>query len=221
MRLFRFCRRPTVPALCLPVAAIAFCGFPAGVQGAQRKAEELPPFKEVQATVARELAAKKGYRKGDLLSQSDVRRVLKAIEQLGWKVADGDKIVAAALPDNDFLVRTLRTPRGVWFMRKLSGTPHTYDRMDRLRRMPYGQRRIREFMANPGGYTMILYMARSPYGKTLGNYLSQTPTGKNFNQPTRRIYKGQDLVDRLQRSYAAEQERRRHANALKVPAKKR
>jgi len=172
------------------------------------KNDKLPEFEAVKQTVLRQLKSRKHYRPGDMLSRDDVKTALDAVQQLGWDVDDRTQILADVLPKKDFLVRQLRSRRGLPFMRRLSGTPGTYDRMDRLRRMPFGRRRIRELIHNPGGYTLILYMVTTSGGRQMGRFLSETPTGRNFNKPTGRIYTENDLLKRLKQSYAAERKQR-------------
>lgn len=189
-------------ALTLCSASVLFSGATAHPAAkADRPSAQRTPFSAVKAAVGKELRSRKGYRPGDILSRSDVRRALDAVEKRGWKVPDRKKILNDVLPDNDFLVRELRTRRGTVFMRKLSQVPQAYDRLDRLRRLPYGPRRIRELINNPGGYTLILYLVGTRGGKNLGRYLSELPSGRKFNRPTRRIYSEQQLLQRLQRSY--------------------
>ncbi len=185
----------------IPVVMLAASLIPLPASAAEKA--KRPDFAAVKSTVQQSLATRKGYRANDLISRGDVERALKQVDKLGWKVADAKTIQQQFLTDNDDLVRRLRTRRGLPFMRKLSGTPQTYDRLDRLRRLPYGPRRIRELIANPGGYTMILYMAGTRGGKNLGKYLSRTQQGKRFNKKTGRLYTEKDLLKRLQASYEA------------------
>lgn len=185
------------------VVCLAFFLLPMSADAAGKK--KLPEFAAVKSTVQKTIAGKKGYKTNDLISRGDVEKALKAVDKLGWEVDDAKDILEDTLADNDYLVQQLRTKRGTTFMRKLSGTPETYDRLDRLRKLPYGERRVREFIANPGGHTMILYMATTPGGKNLGKYLSKTNEGKNFNKETGRIYTEKDLVERLKKSYETAQ----------------
>ena len=182
------------------------------------KKGDFPTFKAVKASVQKSLRQRRGYRSGDILSQGDVDRVMKALDRIGWKVTDRKAMRAQTLTDGDYIVRELRSPRGVPFMRKLSGNTANYDRLDRLRRLKYGNRRIREFINNPGGYTMIQYMTTTPGGKNLGIQLGRTPGGKNFNKTTNRIYSEKQLLKRLEQSYSAEQ-KRRQAKKSKPKAK--
>ena len=168
------------------------------------KPKKRPAFKAVKAMVHKEFAGRKGYHSGDILTRKQVRKALDAVEKSGWKIKDRKAIVGSFLTDGDDLVRQLRTARGTKFMRKLSGTPRAYDRLDRLRRLKYGNRRIRELIIGPDGHTMILYMATTPGGRKLGRYLNKNAGGKNFNKRTRRLYTEKQLLKRLKRSYDGE-----------------
>lgn len=172
------------------------------------KAKKFPDWESAKATVIRQLQVRRGYRNGDILSQSDVERAMTGLANSGWKVTERKQIVAATLADNDFLVRHLRSRRGVPFMRKLAGSQQVYDRLDRLRRLPLGARRIPELINNPGGFTLIQYMVKTPGGRNLGRYLNQTRGTKNFNKSTGRIYTQTQLLYRLKAAHAAEMKKR-------------
>lgn len=198
---------------------------PSASLGSQAKPKKgakpkFPEWNAVRATLVKQLRQRRGYRGGDILSRSDVERVLNALAKDGWKVADRKQILGQTLPDNDYLVQQLRTPRGTTFMRKVSANRGTYDRLDRLRRLPLGKRRIPELINNPGGHTLILYMVGTPGGKNLGRYLNQTRKGGNFNQSTGRLYNGRALLQRLKISYSAEVKKRAKKPAPKPKGKK-
>lgn len=170
---------------------------------AQEKNDELPEFGEIQAAVQKQLRSKRGYKSDDILSRGDVKSIFAALAKIGWEVADAMTITASLLDDGDYLVKQLRSRKGVPFMQKLSGSRGTYDRLDQLRRLKYGNRRIREFINAPGGHTMILYMTKTKGGKNLNRQLSRVPGGRGFGKPTRRIYTEKQLLDRLKKSHAA------------------
>lgn len=197
-------------------AASLLLALTAGAAQAAPVEKPLPEFKDVIGTIREQVAKRRGYQPNDILSRNDVTRVLKALAELGWDVAEKKQILNATLGDSDFLVRQLRSKNGVRFMRKLSGTKGTYARLDQLRRLKYGNRRIRELIENPGGHTLILYMTSTKGGKNLNRQLRRTSNGKNFGKPTGRIYKGADLLEALRDAYKAEQKRRE--NPLKGTA---
>jgi hypothetical protein len=168
-----------------------------------------PQFAAVQGAVQSSLQARKGYRRGDLLSRSDAVAAIEAVGKLGWRIADRGKIAGLFLADSDFLVTELRTPGGTRMMRKVSGTPQSFDRLDRLRGLKFGNRRIRELINNPGGHTLILYLTKTTGGKNLGRYLDDVSGGDDFNKPTGRLYTESQFLDRLKLSYRVEQASRK------------
>jgi hypothetical protein len=174
-------------------------------------ADEKPAFPEFDAVtvaVAEHFRQSKTYRPDDIVTAGDVSTLFPKLEKLGWKVADQKKIQQQLLPDNDDMVKRLRTPKGRVFMQHVGKMPLGYDRLDRLRRMPHGQYRIRELVDAPKGWEMIEYMTTTPNGKNLGKQLTNATDGKDFNRPTGKLYTERALVDRLQKSYDAESARK-------------
>ncbi|HUY88294.1 MAG TPA: hypothetical protein VMV10_06145 [Pirellulales bacterium] len=172
---------------------------------AAKKATPLAPwptFAEVQKTAEKHFSTLKKYRKGDLLSQSDVAPVFDQLEKLGWKVADRDEILKQVPGDRELLVRMLRSDDNRVFMRDIERLPGGYDRVDHLSRLSDAETLLGRLAAGPDGYKMIDYMTTTPWGKTMGNMLAQAPHGQGFNQPTGRIYTEQQFIARLKQSYA-------------------
>ena len=163
-----------------------------------------PEFKAVTAAVAEHFLQNKTYRPDDILTVGDVTPLFPKLEKLGWKVADQKKILQLFLPDNDDMVKRLRTPKGCAFMQHVGKMPLGYDRLDRLRKMPYGQYRIRELVDAPKGHEMIEYMTTTPNGKNLGKQLTNATNGQDFNQPTGKLYTEKALIERLKKSHDAE-----------------
>ncbi|HUG91553.1 MAG TPA: hypothetical protein VML55_11995 [Planctomycetaceae bacterium] len=153
---------------------------------------------DVREVVTEHLAGLKGYEAGDLLARGDVGPLKDKLAPLSGLPEDWQEILDDFLPDNDELVRALRTPRGRAFMRKIARQPGGYDRVDRLRAMPQGMQRLRELIDAPGGEKLIEYLATTAGGKTLGAQLSKAKAGRGFNEPTGRIYTETDLLQRLE-----------------------
>lgn len=161
----------------------------------------VPTFEQVKALVKQHFASIDGYEPGDLITNRELAPLFPKLTKLGWTVYDQKTIVKMALDDSDPLSRALRTEKGTRFMRKLSGLPEVYDRMDRLRRMPYGMRRIHEMVEGPDGYKLFEYMVTTPGGENLGKQLSRAKNGAGFNQPTGRLYTENAVLERLATSY--------------------
>lgn len=185
--------------------AAAANSAPAAQKPAAQKAKTLPKrptFAEVEKAVEKHFSTFKRYRKGDLLSQSDVAPVFDALEKLGWKVADREEILKRVPGDRELMVRMLRSDPDRAFMRDSQKYPGGYDRIDHLSRLSDAETLLGRLTAGPDGYKMIDYMTTTPWGKTMGEMLSQDPNGQGFNQSTGRIYTEQQLIARLKQSYA-------------------
>ena len=137
-----------------------------------------------------------GRQPRDIVSRDDLPKILALLKRRGVVIAeiDVDAVSERVLPDNDGMVRYLRTPRGTTFMRRIARYPSAFDRLDRLVRMPYGAARMRELIRGPDGYKLIEYMTTSRGGRNLGAMLSRTRSGGNFNRKTGRLYTVSDVI---------------------------
>ena len=193
--------RPWLPLLAVFVVAATCSGGPAG---GRQKDKPLPPFEQIEQTVWRHFEVDPEYRPGDIITRSQVAPLFTLFKRMGFKPADGKRILGKVSPDGSFLVRHLLG--GGWrkFMRRIASYPNAYDRLDRLARLPHGKQTIRDLIRGPGGDEMIEYMTTSKGGKNLGKLLENAPKGKNFNRPTGRIYTAEMLVQALKKSYQEE-----------------
>jgi hypothetical protein len=173
--------------------------------GAKKKGP--PSWGAVRAAVDRSFAAKSDFERADLITREDVQAVLRSLEKLGWKVADAKNILADTLSAGDVLVTELSTTSGRAFMRKVSGYPIVYDRLDRISRMPGGARLLHDVTKLPDGHKYA-QVKPTPGFTDLTSLLPNQASGKpphdpDFNKPTGRIYTAQHLLDRLKASHAA------------------
>jgi hypothetical protein len=162
-----------------------------------------PDFDKVSQTVIAYFQSQPDHQRGDLISQRDVKAALAQISEIGWDVPSQEKIVNRVLADSSFLIRELSTPDGRKFMRKLSGQPGTYTRLDRLSTISNGQDTIRTLIHDPGGQDLIIYMATTAGGKKLGKMMAGTQGGVDLNKPTGRIYTADQLIEELKKVYDA------------------
>jgi hypothetical protein len=190
-------RRHFLRALTAAGSAALFMISPALLFAQQKPAD-------VAALVRTVLAAKQGYQPGDILSQGDAKAVLDTLAKAGLKVSEQDEILKLLLEDGSFLVKELRSPPGVKFMRGVARDPIPFDRLDRLSGMPGGERLVHDIIRLPNGQT---YMSKKPTpGFTdLTTLLpkqanGKTPVNKDFNKPTGRIYTEAALVEAIQKS---------------------
>ncbi|MEX0936508.1 MAG: hypothetical protein WDZ59_01520 [Pirellulales bacterium] len=160
-----------------------------------------PSFATAAASVRRDFLALSYYKPGDIISESQVSEALDHLKLLGWTVPDAAPLLARVLDDREYLVRQLRTERGTKFMRKISGQPSSYDRLQRLTELPRGRRMIYGLIHSTGGEEMITDLVSTDGGKNLGRMLSQAPQTGHLNKPIGNIYTVDQLIERLEASY--------------------
>ena len=164
-----------------------------------------PSLKEVGTIARAQLGQREGYQPGDLIYQTDVKRVLKALAAAGWRPVDQKQILADTLPENNALVGILSTRRGTRFMRKIKDEELIYDRMDRVCRVSGGERMLADIAKLPNG-EKLAKMSR-PHG--VPGFLDLLPKSssgkvrsiKDYTKPTGRIYTEELLLERLKESY--------------------
>ncbi len=167
--------------------------------------QKRPSLKQVSGITQVALSKRDGYQEGDLLTQKDVTRVLKALAAAGWTPADRKKLLADTLPTDAALVRILSTRRGIKFMRQVSGYERIYDRMDRVSRVRGGQRMLTDIAKLPDGQKLA--KLKRPHGVPgFLDLLPKTSSGKvrsikDYTQLTGRIYTQRHLLERLETSY--------------------
>jgi hypothetical protein len=146
--------------------------------------------------LAEQIAGLMERRSNDLIARDDVPRIFDALATFEIPTQPETKTLVAArvLPNDDFLVKSLRTRSGSAFMRRIARYQLGYDRLDRLVRMPHGRYRLQELVRGPDGHLMIAYMTTTQGGKNMGRLLSKAPTGHQFNEPTRRLYTIKDVI---------------------------
>lgn len=179
------------------------------VASATRPDKEKPSFKQITSVVQTALAKRDGYQPGDLIHQTDLKRVLKALSAAGAMPPDSKKLLADTLPENDALVRMLSTERGVKFMRKVKEDDLIYDRMDRVSRVTGGERMLSDIIRLPDGEKLA--KNKRPHG--VPGFLDLLPKNssgkvrrvKNYRESTGRIYTEKMLLERLQESYSRQQ----------------
>ena len=204
------------PNVAQPAAPAKPAASAAAKKAKQTPAEPWPKFAEVEKAAEKHFSTLKKYRKGDLLSQSDVAPVFDQLEKLGWKVDDRAEILKLVPGDRELMVRMLRTDDGRVFMRDIQRLPGGYDRVDHLSRLSDAETLLWRLTTGPDGYKMIDYMTTTPYGETMGNMVSQAPNGRGFNQPTGRIYTELQFIARLKTSY--DKADKSHAKPAKAAA---
>src|SRR5262245_27011324 len=90
------------------VIAISFWSGGATAAEAPSKTKR-PDWPIIEQTVNEYFAAQPDHHAADIISQDQVKAILTATEQLGWKPADADEIVKATPGNHEALVRVFRT----------------------------------------------------------------------------------------------------------------
>ena len=145
--------RPSQPGRSWRVLAgmtLLLCQYSNLSSAASQDEQPLPSFAQVKETLARHFEGS-GIEANDLICQSDVKPIFKLLQMLGWEVVDSREILTRVLPDNNFLVRQLKTKAGHKFMRQVAGFPQAYDRLDQLSHLPQGKQTIRAMIRGPDG----------------------------------------------------------------------
>lgn len=160
---------------------------------------------QVTDLVLRQLASRRGYQSGDLLSQGEVRPVFDVLAQAGWVVADRDEIIRLVLEDGHYLVKQSRTSVGLKFLRGVAKQSMVYDRLDRLCAMPGGQQLVHDMMRLPNGQD-LMKPKPTPGFTDLTSLLpkqanGKSPRNKDFDKPTGKIYTEAQLVKALEKSW--------------------
>lgn len=173
---------------------------------------DLPPYSKVEGVVQRHFATLPGHQSGDLISRTQVQPIFRTLDRLGWNVADEAAIVNDTLSDSNYLVQEFRTTKGSEFMRKVSGSPLAYDRLDQIARLPGGKLMVKDFLRFPNSELTFAENAPLDVSRLARleprNKRSGIPTEADLNKPTGRIYTVQDLLARLRKSYDVEVQRR-------------
>ncbi len=198
-------KRCEVRALVLAILSIGMIGTTSTFAAPPAKA---PEWKTVEATVKKTLAKREDYQPQDILSRSDLQKVVAALKLKGWKVSEGQQLVERALPDDDILVQLLRgSKKGLEFMRGSAKYDLAYDRLDRMIRFYGGVLTIKQLIKGPDGYKMVQYFTETAYrGNCIVDILprgenGQLPSSKGFNEPTGKIYTEKMLLTELKELY--------------------
>jgi hypothetical protein len=148
-----------------------------------------PSLDEVTRFTQQFFEKQPGFQPGDLVTRGATMRLITALREKGWQVADQQELLERVLKDDDFLVRQFRDERGREFLRKIEKLPEGIDRVDRLSKLPQGELSVNDLIRKvPNGAEWIEAMTTTRRGEILGERLSNAPAGRDFNEPTGRLY---------------------------------
>jgi hypothetical protein len=156
----------------------------------------MPADRAVVKVVDEFFASQPGYQKDDLVTRSQIEKVIAKLASNGLKIHDPASIAKRGLADDSFLVRELSTAEGKRFMRKIARAGG-YATLDRLSTLSSGQLLVRDLVRQKDGDKMVEYLATTKGGKNTGGMMAQARGGVDLNKPTDRIYTADDLVAAL------------------------
>jgi hypothetical protein len=159
-------------------------------------------------------AGLKGWQDGDLLAQRDVKPVFRMLSAAGWTLRDEAEFVRLVPPDSDWLVQTLRSPRGTAFMRKVAPLGTGYERLDRLSQLPGGRRQIESLISARDGHLLLEFLETTELGRKTTAAVARTPSGRSFDDSTGRLYTARAFEEELLKRHATELERRSTSQTL-------
>lgn len=184
------------------LALLAACAVSTAPAKAAEK--ELPTLSQVRAMVVRHFEKLPDHEAADLISRGQVEPVFAQLQKAGWRIADRQAILAGVLDDGSYVVRKLRSPAGKKFMRKVSGYPLAYDRLDQISRLPGGELMIDDFLRFPNSELTFSDKGRLD----IQRYVRLVPKDKrnhtDLDKPSGRIYTVDMLLKRLEQSYQKE-----------------
>jgi len=196
---------PRLAAIAVLLAGAALtpasAAAPARAPGPDKRAGS-PAFQPIRSFVLQYFSRLPDFRKGDLISQGQVRPLLEHLTGLGLAVPDPKDFLARVPAEDSFLVRQLRTRQGRKFMRHLSGVPGVYDRLERLAAMKRGRKTIVELIGRgKKGAAVIVYFADEQDGQKMGRLMARRGQSPDFNKSTGKIYTVDQLLDELENLY--------------------
>lgn len=191
------CRRVRALAYVWLALAISMVDFVAAAQQARATNDQV-----VAETVTSYFASLPGYHPGDLITRSQIEKVITSLESTGIDIRDATTVAKRGVPDDSFLVREFSTASGRRFMRKLAQYPSTFAHIDRLSTIPRGETLVRDLVRMKDGDKMVQYLATTKGGQHMGGMMAQARGGVDLNKPTGRIYTADDLIAALNAAVA-------------------
>jgi hypothetical protein len=190
------------PASSCSAAPPANHGEPAAAASAAGEKPAMPDWKAVASTAKTHFQTLPNYRAGDIVSQGQVKPLLVKLAKAGWKVSDEKALLAQICPDDDFVVRQLRTKSGQKFMRSTGGSAEQYDYLRRLAETKGGDRTVADILKLPNGSEVLSSLVESKAGKDISRRLAEGPRTQGYNTPTGMLYTETQILTRIEESYS-------------------
>jgi hypothetical protein len=169
---------------------------------AQNMAASRTAEARIAAVVQRHFASDTSFVAGDLISRSDVEPIINELLDLGFRPNESEELYDAILPDNDRLVRLLKNPHGIKFMRQISSIPGVYDRLERLSWTESGRQLIDSLIERPDGPQLLKNLIAPGGAKAVEQIFAGDSRGANFQRPTGHVHTAPELLQRLLASYS-------------------
>ncbi|MCP4189533.1 MAG: hypothetical protein GY768_02775 [Planctomycetaceae bacterium] len=163
---------------------------------------ERPHPQQVRAFTLNFFSTLPDYQTGDLITQQQVDKLLRAMLKKEWVVSNQDRqhLLNRILRNDAFLAKELNaTKRSRHFLQKIKSYPGGIDRLDKIAQMPRGKRDVHAMIYNiPNGNDWIKGMTTTAYGRRMGNSISRWQKDA-FNKKTGRLYTVEMLAPEMVR----------------------
>jgi len=165
--------------------------------------KELPTMAQIIQAAKTEIGTWQNYEAGDLISREQGKKLIDAIDKLGWSPSNDDELLAKVPEAKDALCELLLTDKGRPFMRRVLKMPQGIDRVDNLIKVPNGRAIVKRLLNDKGGDELIEYLTTSEGGKNLGKMLGKE-AHVDFNKPTGKLYTAKALLLEVETQYQAD-----------------
>lgn len=165
--------------------------------------KELPTMSQIIQAAKTEIATWQHYEAGDLISREQGKKLIDAIDKLGWSPSNDEELLAKMPDAKDAICELLLTDKGRPFMRRVLKMPQGLDRVDNLTKLPDGRALVKRLLNDKGGDQLIEYLTTSEGGKNLGKMLGKE-AHVDFNKPTGKLYTAKALLLEVEAQYQAD-----------------
>ena len=191
----------TLPAASAPPTS-APAAAPSDAANGPAQKSAIPDWKSVESAAKKHFRALPNYRPGDIVSRGQVEPLLAQLSKLGWKVSDQQALLGQVCPDDDYVVRQLRTKSGQKFMRSTGGSAEQYDYLRRLCATKGGDRQVTDILKLPNGNDVLAALTESKAGKDISRRLAEGPRTRGYDTPTGMLYTELQILARLKEIHA-------------------
>jgi hypothetical protein len=189
-------RRAIIMAWVLAILAALI----ADLRAAEPEEKELPTMPQIIAVAKTEIGTWENYQAGDLITREQGKKLIGAIDKLGWSPANDNEMLAKMPEAKEALCELLLSDKGRPFMRQVLKMPLGIDRVDNLLKIPSGKALVKQLLNDKGGDQLIEYLTTSEGGKNMGKMLGKE-AHVDFNKATGRLYTAKALLLEVEAQY--------------------